>query len=291
MPESSSQSTSTFTFEPTPAAQWGVENLPAAGRALASLVGQPFRSPFLTTLGNLTGALQNLSTAGATPTELETAGLGTLHSATDLSNLQKAYEGYYGAIAAPTILNNAIAAGLGQGAATEAQALAGAQAGTRLAEIQNQNVRALAQAQLGVGGQLPERQLRPLLGAGALAGTGVQAGLSEQQMKINALSNFINAVLGTRPVQTGATTTATGTTEEAPFLPSTLQGWTNLAGQIAGLFAPPSATSPGGALAWLPPQIKNAIQTFIDSGGGIPTFDSTGDFVPAWPPATAGGFY
>jgi hypothetical protein len=175
------------------------------------------------------------------PNATQQGGLNTLQGAQDLTNLQNAYQNYYGAIAAPTIQNNAIAGGLGQGAATEAQGLAGAQAGTALAGIQNQAQQNYGQAQLGVGGGLTNAILQALQGAGGAYGNAASIQQQGHGQNLAGLTGFLSSILGYRPPQTGTSSTA-------PFWPTNFQGVLNGIQTGSNLFQPPTSTTPGGSL-------------------------------------------
>lgn len=206
--------------------------------------------------GQLTGVgdyLMNLAQQGGTPNAQQQGGLNSFQQATDMGNLQRAYQNYFGAVAGPTIGNNAIASGLGQGAANENIAMAGAQAGTQLAGMQNQALQNFGNAQIGLGNQLYNQQYQPAVGAaGAYQGAGAlqnQAALGNQGQHLNFLSQLFGSVLGGK----GGTAETT-----SPFFPTNLMDWGTLAGQglrnvqwgdikkLFGTTAPATSTGPAG---------------------------------------------
>lgn len=201
------------------------------------------------------------------PTPTQQAGLETLKGAQDLSNIQNAYKSYFGTIAAPTIVNNAIAGGISPGAAAEAQAIGGASAGVDLTKLQNAAQTTYGKAQMDVGNTLIDSILRGMSGAGGVYSNAGQIENQARGQDLSALASMIGNFLGYRPQQVGSTTSA-------PFWP------TNLGGTLGAIQAGAGLIQPTGnvlqSLGWgTPGSGITAASPPIDMGAG-------GGFGGAW---------
>lgn len=210
------ESTQTLTYEPGLPAFLAQYFGPAASQLLGMAGGGGGAD-----VGELQGVgqalMQYVQGLMGGPNATQQAGIDTLLGAADPAALRDAYRTSFSHITAPTLGNQAIAAGLSPGAATEAGATAGAQAGVDIAKLSQAAKLAAGQGQIGVGNSLIDAILRGMSGAGGIYSNAAQIQQQGQGQGLGALSSFIGSILGYRPQLSGTQT-------QIPFWPSNLQG-------------------------------------------------------------------